>query len=331
VNSLTAIKRVELRLINIQDTVTDYTAIVMDVQPLSISDTTYIVSGTIPQRLMQGPAVTYWIHVLNEATKVTDSDKYTIGVAPDYSVDGNIELEIVRNRAEGTIGKPLAYFTNTSDKPIYGTVSLVIDGEIVHTSAPQLFTSGETKLELILEAPVVGYVKERDAYAKAEFYGDSIETGKVTVYTFPATKIVSLSKPSEIESIKNKDGSTIATPTVLYASLKDHQNIRYRVITPDGTCVIGGSQECHVSESTTGLPGNFKSVAIGNQIYRVRYSGSENPLERFSITSIDPIVGQWTVEIDSEDGLVPQAHAMKDQSFKVKYRAQETQFVSANR
>jgi hypothetical protein len=114
----------------------------------------------------------------------------------------------------------------------------------------------------------------------------------------------------------------------LYASFKDEENMRYRVIAPDGTCVIGGAKECLVAQSTTGLQGNLKSIMLGEQVYRIKYSGPDNPLERFSITSIDPIVGQWTVEIDSEDGLVPQAHAMKDAFFKVKYRAEATLFVS---
>ena len=328
VDSLTPIKRAELRFIKIGDPINDYTAIVMDVQPLQISNSTYTVSGTIPLRLTQEPAITYWVHVLNEVTKVTDSDKYNIGVKPTYSADGKLELDMQHNRAEGATGRPTAYFTNTSDKPVYGIISLIIDGKTVHTSEPQLLESGVTKVTLIHETPVVGNVKEYEAYAKAEFYGESMETEKVTIYTFPATTSVYLSKPNEIEIIKNADGGTVASPTILYASFKDEGNMRYRVIAPDGTCVIGGSEECLVTQSTTGLQGNFKSIMIGEQVYRVKYSGPENPLERFSITSIDPITGQWQVEIDSEDGLVPQAHAMKDAFFKVKYRAEQTQFVS---
>ena len=34
--------------------------------------------------------------------------------------------------------------------------------------------------------------------------------------------------------------------------------------------------------------------------FRVRYSGTNDTLERFSITSVDPIVGTWKVEIDSD-------------------------------
>ncbi|MGH9910722.1 MAG: hypothetical protein ACRD32_08775, partial [Nitrososphaerales archaeon] len=131
-----------------------------------------------------------------------------------------------------------------------------------------------------------------------------------------------------IEIITDKDGNTVALPRILYASFKDGGDMRYRVIAPDGTCVIGDSEDCLVTQSTAGLPGSIKSITIGDQVYRIRYSGPANPLERFSITSIDPILGKWKVSIDSEDGLIPQAYAMKDSFFKVKYRAQETPFVS---
>ena len=96
---------------------------------------------------------------------------------------------------------------------------------------------------------------------------------------------------------------------------------------PDGTCVIGPSDNCLVTHSTIGQ-GNFKSVTIGDQIYRVRYSGPEDPLERFSITSVDPIVGQWKVEIVSTNGLIPSAHAAQDVFLQVKYRAENTSFVT---
>ena len=43
-------------------------------------------------------------------------------------------------------------------------------------------------------------------------------------------------------------------------------------------------------------------------------------LERFSITSIDPLVNDWIVSLETSDGVIPQAQAMKDMPIKVKYR-----------
>jgi len=327
VDSPTPIRRAELRFINMGQSVDQYTAIVMDIIPLQISNTTYAISGTIPQRLMEGPATEYWIHVLNEDLKVQDSDKYSIGVKPGYSVDGSLELDVSHNKAAGTTTTPTAYFTNEADKPIYGIISLVVAGKTVYTSQGQLFDAGQTAVTLEWKTQNVDQVTTYQIQAKAEFYGKSFET-QTAVNLFPPTRTASLSQPHTIEIITDKDGNTVALPRILYASFKDGGDMRYRVIAPDGTCVIGGSEDCLVTQSTAGLPGSIKSITVGDQIYRVRYSGPANPLERFSITSIDPILGQWQVEIDSQDGLIPQAHAMKDAFFKIKYRAQPTPFIS---
>jgi hypothetical protein len=71
-------------------------------------------------------------------------------------------------------------------------------------------------------------------------------------------------------------------------------------------------------------PSEIKSMTLGDQIYRVRYSGPSSPLERFSITSVDPIVGQWKVEIDSQDGLVPQYLVMQHTFLQIKFKPQST-------
>ncbi|NHI04108.1 hypothetical protein DYY67_1483 [Candidatus Nitrosotalea sp. TS] len=74
--------------------------------------------------------------------------------------------------------------------------------------------------------------------------------------------------------------------------------------------------------------GQLKSITVGDQIYRVRYSGPDDSIERFSITSVDPIVGQWKVEIDSTQGFIPQVSAMNDVVMKVTYRPIETPFLT---
>ncbi len=58
----------------------------------------------------------------------------------------------------------------------------------------------------------------------------------------------------------------------------------------------------------------------GDQTLRVRYSGADNALERFSITSIDPIIDQWTVSLEAEDGALQEAHATTEPIIKIKYR-----------
>jgi hypothetical protein len=58
----------------------------------------------------------------------------------------------------------------------------------------------------------------------------------------------------------------------------------------------------------------------GDQTLRVRYSGADNALERFSITSIDPIIDQWTISLEAEDEILQEAHATTEPIIKIKYR-----------
>lgn len=53
-----------------------------------------------------------------------------------------------------------------------------------------------------------------------------------------------------------------------------------------------------------------KSITVGDQVYRVGYSGINDILEKFSVISVDPIVGAWKVEIDSKIDLAPQTHML---------------------
>ena len=116
-----------------------------------------------------------------------------------------------------------------------------------------------------------------------------------------------------------KDGQVLADPALIYASNSD-ADLRFRVTDPQGQCIIGGTEECLVKYSTKEKRGGLESILYGDQILRVRYSGADNALERFSITSIDPITGQWIVSLETEDGFMQQAHAMEDISVKIKYR-----------
>jgi hypothetical protein len=76
-----------------------------------------------------------------------------------------------------------------------------------------------------------------------------------------------------------------------------------------------------VKGSTSGERGKALSITLGEQIYRVRYSGQNSPHERFSITSADPIEGDWIVTMESDAGILPEAQALENILVKIKYRA----------
>src|SRR6185437_13497901 len=92
VDSKTSLDDVELRFAKTGD-LTNYNTVKMGVAPIQISNSTYLVSGTIPQDVIKAPAISYWISVHNSAGKTLSSDVYSIGVKPSYPVIGNIDLD----------------------------------------------------------------------------------------------------------------------------------------------------------------------------------------------------------------------------------------------
>ncbi len=79
--------------------------------------------------------------------------------------------------------------------------------------------------------------------------------------------------------------------------------------------------------STLQSPGGLQTVTLGGQVYRIRYSGSDNTLERFSITSVDPITGNWKVEIVSQHEMTPMMDAASNTFLKIQYRPVIDQFT----
>ncbi len=319
ISSPTPISRGELRYVTVGQSPDSYAAVAMGVSPLPISNSTYIITGTIPAQSLQAPAIQYWVHVENNAAKTSDSNRYSIGVKPNYPVVGNLELDVTQNKAAGTIARPTAYF-NASGNPVFGTVSLVVDGNKVYTSPPQLFTSRQTAVDLEWKTQPTDQLVNHQIQAIANIYDSTFATN-ATITIFPSVKTMSILQPIQIDTITDKNGHTIANPVVLYSSFKNDGTMMFKVTAPDGTCVIGSANDCLVTSSTFGLHGQLKSITISDQVYRVRYSGADSSLERFSITSVDPIVGKWSVEIDSTTDLLPQAQAMGDAFLKVKYQA----------
>ncbi len=327
VNTPTQITSSELRFKAIDNNDPgQYHTITMNVIPLKISNSTYLLSVTVPSELLQAPGIQYWVHVENSANKKTDSDVATIGVKPNYTINATLELDVSQNRAAGTTARPSSYLT-IDGNPVYGTISLVVDGKTVYTSPGQLFTQGQTQVRLEWATQPTDALVNHKIEAVANIYDKSF-TAQGNIITFSSIKTESIAQPINIDPINDANGHTIANPQVLYSSFNNEGTMRYKVTAPDGTCVIGVSDECLVKDSTLDAPGQIKSITIGDQVYRVRYSGTNDSLERFSITSVDPIVEAWKIEIDSQIDLTPQIHVMENVSLKVTYRPVEIPFLS---
>jgi hypothetical protein len=326
VDSPSTIRRAELRVNIVGGNYSNYAAVKMDVMPLLNITNAYVVSAELPTSFLQAPAIVYWVHVVNNEEKIQSSERYALGVKPTYKLDARMELDSPPSKAEGTTYSPTAYVYNKGEKTFFGSVSLLVDGAIVYTSPEQLFNKGQSVVNLKWDIPEVGADSKYQVSARLNMYDNPIDTIQTTLRTFQGTKIYSIFEPLITSSIVS-EGEMVARVGLLYSS-DDNREAHYRVIAPDGTCVIGKSGSCLVKESTVGNRGNTVSVELDGQIYRIRYSGSNSPLERFSITSIDPIVGTWSVTLESDEGVVPEAQALEDVQLKAKYRATYTKLVT---
>ena len=100
------------------------------------------------------------------------------------------------------------------------------------------------------------------------------------------------------------------SPRVIQGSLfttarGQESTINIQVSTLDGVCVIGQDSSCMVSESTR-KPGEiYKIVTIDEENYKIRYSGSDVRLEKFSIlpesSGVPLDIAEWDVQVIKED------------------------------
>nr|NIP61352.1 hypothetical protein [Nitrosopumilaceae archaeon]NIU00281.1 hypothetical protein [Nitrosopumilaceae archaeon]NIU86693.1 hypothetical protein [Nitrosopumilaceae archaeon]NIV65388.1 hypothetical protein [Nitrosopumilaceae archaeon]NIX60883.1 hypothetical protein [Nitrosopumilaceae archaeon] len=318
VQSITPLKRAELRFASIDQPRDEYIAIKMKTEPIEAAQNLYKISATIPPELITGPAVAYWINVLNENLIEQQSPEFIIGAKPPSEVNASIEMDIPTSKPEGTRIKPSIFVTNPTDSALFGTVSMVVDGKIV-SSETTFFQPGEVQVALEWNVPESGTTVEHDVHAQINLYGKVIKTESGILTTYPDSRTVSLTATQEFAPLKDSDGNIVAQPALIYAS-DIEENLRFRVVDHDSHCFIGSSDECLVNTSTYDQRGGLESVKHGDIIYRVRYSGPDAPLERFSITSIDPFPPEWSVTLEGKDGLIPEASALKDTKVKVKYR-----------
>ena len=108
---------------------------------------------------------------------------------------------------------------------------------------------------------------------------------------------------------KNVDDSELL-PRVIQGSLftsarGQEASVNIQVSTPTGVCVVGQSSSCLVNDSTR-KPGQiYEIVTIDDINYKIRYSGADVRLEKFSIlpeldgTPID--IKDWNVKVIKED------------------------------
>jgi len=108
---------------------------------------------------------------------------------------------------------------------------------------------------------------------------------------------------------KSTDDSTLS-PRVLQGSLftsarGEESDVNLRITTSGGQCVIGQDSDCLVTESTRKPGAIYSIVTIDDLNYKIRYSGNDVRLEKFSVvpensnSKID--IDNWNVEIIKDE------------------------------
>jgi len=316
IDSKSPLKRVELRTVPMGQSTEEYVAIKMDIESLAASETSYFVSEKIPAFYMAEPGIKYWIHILDENLNTVDFREYEVGVKPTKLSRVSVEMDVDTVKQTGASIRPEVYIF-TDDAPAYGTVSLIADGEVVLQKA-QLFEIGQTKVTFDWNIPKSDSYGNNELQGKVDLYDSSVVTESATIHSYPRTISLSASELTSLELIEI-DGQVVVEPAFIYSSNSD-ENLQFRVIDPQGQCVIGATDDCIINESTKDNRGGLTSIMYGDQVLRISYSGVDNALERFSITSIDPILDQWTISLETEDDVLQEAHATPEPIIKIKYR-----------
>ena len=103
---------------------------------------------------------------------------------------------------------------------------------------------------------------------------------------------------------------SILVPRVIQGSLftsarGEESDVNLRITTTAGQCIIGQGSDCLVSESTRKPGAIYSIVSIDDANYKIRYSGNDVRLEKFSIlpensnSKID--IDDWNVEIVKDE------------------------------
>ena len=121
-------------------------------------------------------------------------------------------------------------------------------------------------------------------------------------------RISTTSIPIGVKENAGDDGSLI--PRVIQGSLftsarGEESNVNLRVSTENGSCIIGQSTDCVISESTRAPGSIYKVLKIGGIDYKVRYSGPDVRLEKFSIVPSEdntPLkILQWDIDVIKDE------------------------------
>ena len=92
----------------------------------------------------------------------------------------------------------------------------------------------------------------------------------------------------------------------LFTAARGQESIvNIQVSTSDGLCIIGQGDACMVNEMTRKPGAIYEIVTIGDTNYKIRYSGTDAKLEKFSIlpesTGVEIDIKDWNVQVIKDE------------------------------
>lgn len=161
-----------------------------------------------------------------------------------------------------------------------------------------------SKLFTVVEKPTASISTETEKPAETEKQTETPyqkffeKENRITESSIP---IIVSEKTINAQTVQPRsiDGSLLTTKR------GDEANVNIQVTTESGTCVIGPDTNCLVSESTRAPGTIYKIVEVDGVSYKVRYSGPDARLEKFTIIPelADAKIpdSSWNVEILKSD------------------------------
>ena len=262
----------------------------------------------------------------------------------DNSLKGGLQPELILNfdRNEYVIGETVLISGKIQNVYYYDSVSLKIetpDISKINCLVGQQCGFGNTEKKIRVSEGTEGatffmnYKIPSDAMVGkytvvADTHFGQIEKSFFVINDFDVVNSVPSSEPSSkvskiIEKFNRIAGNEISitldekstvestlVPRVIQGSLftsarGEESSVNLRITTTNGQCIIGPDSNCLVTESTR-KPGEIYSVvSIDDVNYKIRYSGNDVRLEKFSIVPEDSnskiVLDTWNVEIIKDD------------------------------
>ena len=171
------------------------------------------------------------------------------------------------------------------------------------------FSSSIGKYTIVVDTHFGEFKKDFFVVDESEIIGQSEKPSSITKKIIEKFNRISDNEIPIALNEKSSEESTLV-PRVLQGSLftsarGEESDVNLRVSTADGQCIIGQDSNCLVSESTRKPGAIYSIVSIDDVNYKIRYSGNDVRLEKFSIvpeesnSQID--IDNWKVEIIKDE------------------------------